>query len=42
MMAVVFVCVVETGKPAKVESIRQKNVATLAANPWKDVYKRQP
>ena len=34
MMAVVFVCVVETGKPAKVESIRQKNVATLAANPW--------
>ena len=34
MMAVVLVCVVETGKPPKVASIRLTNVERLAANPW--------
>ena len=33
MMAVVLVCVVETGKPPKVASIRLTNVERLAANP---------
>ena len=34
MMAVVFVCVVETGRPPNVEMSRQTTAAKLAEKPW--------